>query len=68
MPTYRILGQADGLQKQWKVHSTVRHAIARFQHSKWSYEGRVTADSDSAYLLVWRQTPKQLKEKSAAKK
>eukprot|EP00971_Amphidinium_carterae_P165176 3274320-Amphidinium_carterae.1 len=28
MPVYRFLGQADGLQKPWKVHSTVRHAIA----------------------------------------
>eukprot|EP00971_Amphidinium_carterae_P297744 5915779-Amphidinium_carterae.1 len=68
MPPYRILGQAEGFQKPWKVHSTVRHAIARFQHSKWSHEGRVTTDSEDAYLLVWRQSPKMLKEKSAAKK
>eukprot|EP00971_Amphidinium_carterae_P017056 336738-Amphidinium_carterae.1 len=68
MPVYRFLGQAEGLQKPWKVHSTVRHAIARFQHSKWNNEGRVIADTDSAYLMVWRQSPKQLIEKSAQKK
>eukprot|EP00971_Amphidinium_carterae_P072765 1438884-Amphidinium_carterae.1 len=62
MPTYRILGQAERLQKAWKVHSTVRHAIARFQHSKWNNEGRASPDNDNAYLLVWRQSPKMLKE------
>eukprot|EP00971_Amphidinium_carterae_P162197 3215081-Amphidinium_carterae.1 len=68
MPVYRFLGQAEGLQKPWKLHSTVRHAIARFQHSKWNNEGRVIPDTDNAYLLVWRQSPKQLIEKSAQRK
>eukprot|EP00971_Amphidinium_carterae_P089901 1779818-Amphidinium_carterae.1 len=52
----------------WKVHSTVRHAIARFQHSKWNNEGRAIADTDGAYLMIWRQSPKQLITESARKK
>eukprot|EP00971_Amphidinium_carterae_P220390 4375012-Amphidinium_carterae.1 len=28
MPVYRYMGQAEGLQKSWKLHSTVRHALA----------------------------------------
>eukprot|EP00971_Amphidinium_carterae_P200791 3984421-Amphidinium_carterae.1 len=32
MPVYRYLGQAEGLQKPWKLHSKIRHALARFQH------------------------------------
>eukprot|EP00971_Amphidinium_carterae_P321498 6390579-Amphidinium_carterae.1 len=28
MPVYRYVNQAEGLQKPWKLHSTVRHAIA----------------------------------------
>eukprot|EP00971_Amphidinium_carterae_P161651 3204639-Amphidinium_carterae.1 len=68
MPVYRFLGQAEGFQKPWKVHSTVCHAIARFQHSMWNNEGRAIVCTDSAYLMIWRQSPKQLIEKSAQKK
>eukprot|EP00971_Amphidinium_carterae_P147003 2913252-Amphidinium_carterae.1 len=67
MPVFRYLDQAEGIQKHWKVHSRVRHAVARFQHSKWNSEG-MTSDTDSAYLLIWRQSPKQLIEVSARKK
>eukprot|EP00971_Amphidinium_carterae_P120808 2393536-Amphidinium_carterae.1 len=65
MPVYRHLDQAEGIQKHWKMHSTVRHAVARFQHSKWNNEGAGIADTDGAYLLIWRQSPKQLIEVSA---
>eukprot|EP00971_Amphidinium_carterae_P309240 6145165-Amphidinium_carterae.1 len=66
MPVLRYLDQAEGFQKHWRLHSNVRHAIARFQHSKWNSEGR-SADTEGAYLLIWRQSPKQLIETSARK-
>eukprot|EP00971_Amphidinium_carterae_P334740 6470185-Amphidinium_carterae.1 len=28
MPLFRYLDQAEGIQKHWKIHSTVRHALA----------------------------------------
>eukprot|EP00971_Amphidinium_carterae_P317614 6313786-Amphidinium_carterae.1 len=28
MPVYRYLDQAEEIQKHWKLHSTVRHAVA----------------------------------------
>eukprot|EP00971_Amphidinium_carterae_P292039 5797486-Amphidinium_carterae.1 len=46
MPVYRYLDPAEGIQKHWRLHSTVRHAVARFQHSKWNSEGAAIADTD----------------------
>eukprot|EP00971_Amphidinium_carterae_P122568 2426734-Amphidinium_carterae.1 len=72
MPLHRYGGLADATQKHWKLHSTVRHAVARFQHSKWNMDAAGLEDSDGAYLLIWRQSPKELigvsaREKVAAK-
>eukprot|EP00971_Amphidinium_carterae_P008532 168373-Amphidinium_carterae.1 len=60
MPLHRYGGLADATQKHWRFHSTKRHAIARFQHSKWNMDAAGLRDSDGAYLLIWRQSPKEL--------
>eukprot|EP00971_Amphidinium_carterae_P284412 5646373-Amphidinium_carterae.1 len=67
LPVCRYMNPTEGIQKHWKLYSNARHAIARFQHSKWNNEGR-SSDTDGAYLLIWRQSPKQLIETSARKK
>eukprot|EP00971_Amphidinium_carterae_P284413 5646374-Amphidinium_carterae.1 len=53
LPVCKYMDPTEGIQKYWKLHSNVRHAIARFPHSKWNNEGRST-DTDGAYLLIWR--------------
>eukprot|EP00971_Amphidinium_carterae_P034041 670249-Amphidinium_carterae.1 len=60
MPVFRYVDQTEATQKHWKLHSTVRHAIARFQHSKWNSEGAGLEDADGAHLLIWRQSPKEM--------
>eukprot|EP00971_Amphidinium_carterae_P174795 3464786-Amphidinium_carterae.1 len=50
------------------AHSTVRHAVARFQHSKWNINAAGHGDSDGVYLLIWRQSPKELIRVSAHRK
>eukprot|EP00971_Amphidinium_carterae_P290279 5763548-Amphidinium_carterae.1 len=65
MPLYRYGGQADTAQKYWRLRSTVRRAVARFQHSKWNLDAAGLGDSDGAYLLIWRQSPKELIRASA---
>eukprot|EP00971_Amphidinium_carterae_P221769 4402348-Amphidinium_carterae.1 len=60
MPLTKYGGQAETAQKYWRLHSTVRHAIARFQYSKWNTNAAGLGDSDGAYLLIWRQSPKEL--------
>eukprot|EP00971_Amphidinium_carterae_P096006 1899874-Amphidinium_carterae.1 len=59
MPLYKY-GRQDATQRYWRFHSTVRHAMARFQHSKWNLNATGLEDSDGAYLLIWRQSPKEL--------
>eukprot|EP00971_Amphidinium_carterae_P262392 5204833-Amphidinium_carterae.1 len=51
MPLLRYGGQADANQKHWRLHSTVRDAVAKFQHSKWNMDAAGLEDSDGAYLL-----------------
>eukprot|EP00971_Amphidinium_carterae_P102703 2032975-Amphidinium_carterae.1 len=60
MPLHKYGGLADATQKHWRLHSTMRHAIARFQHSKWNLDAAGLEDSDEAYLLIWRQSPREL--------
>eukprot|EP00971_Amphidinium_carterae_P059836 1183670-Amphidinium_carterae.1 len=60
MPLHRYGGLADATQRYWRFHSTVRHAIARFQHSKWNMDAAGHGDSDGVYLLIRRQSPKEL--------
>eukprot|EP00971_Amphidinium_carterae_P079280 1568602-Amphidinium_carterae.1 len=47
-PLYRYEGQVDATQSYWRVHSTVRHAIAMFQHCKWNINATGHGDSDEA--------------------
>eukprot|EP00971_Amphidinium_carterae_P016189 319120-Amphidinium_carterae.1 len=56
MPVFRYVDPTEATQKHWKLHSTVRHAVAMFQHSKWNSEGAGLEDSSGAYLLIWRQS------------
>eukprot|EP00971_Amphidinium_carterae_P182690 3625563-Amphidinium_carterae.1 len=66
MPLHRYGGlAADATQKHWKLHSRVRHAVARFQHSKWNLGAAGLEDADGAYLLIWRQSPRELIRVSA---
>eukprot|EP00971_Amphidinium_carterae_P037729 742199-Amphidinium_carterae.1 len=67
MPLQGYGGLADAIQKHWRLHSTVRHAVARFQHSKWNMKAAGLGDSDGACLLIWRQTPKELSKVAARK-
>eukprot|EP00971_Amphidinium_carterae_P017835 351376-Amphidinium_carterae.1 len=46
MPLHRYGGLADASQKHWRLHSTVRHAVARFQYSKWNLDVAGHGDSD----------------------
>eukprot|EP00971_Amphidinium_carterae_P021371 421782-Amphidinium_carterae.1 len=64
VPLYRYGGLVDATQKYWRLHSTVRHAVARFQHSKWNLDAAGLGDSDGAYLLIWRQSTKELNKLS----
>eukprot|EP00971_Amphidinium_carterae_P204312 4054390-Amphidinium_carterae.1 len=60
MPLHRYGGLADATQKYWRLHARVRRAVARFQHSQWNLDAAGQEDSEGAYLLIWRQSPKEL--------
>eukprot|EP00971_Amphidinium_carterae_P105981 2098944-Amphidinium_carterae.1 len=46
MPLFRYTDQADGAQGFGKIHSTVRHAVAMFQHCKWNINVAGHGDPD----------------------